>query len=98
MDSVRLSVNPAYPSRLHHRLALNQAGRGDGEGGRVAPVEPELSVLPCHICMSHQRGRYLLGTTFSFSSETTYCSVPLLRIIRFSPSVSGFLAGRPCRT
>jgi AhpC/TSA family len=39
-------INPRLPSRLHHRLALNRPGRGDGEGGREnPPVEPELSPI-----------------------------------------------------
>ena len=37
-------VNPRLPSRLHHHLALNRPGRGDGEGGREnPPVGPEPS-------------------------------------------------------
>src|SRR5512135_2986995 len=42
-----LRMNSGLPSRLHHRLALNFPGRGDGEGGRGGPpVEPEPSLLP----------------------------------------------------
>jgi hypothetical protein len=38
------SADLDFPSRLHHRLALTLAGRGDGEGGREdPPVEPEPS-------------------------------------------------------
>ena len=91
-----LSLDVGHPSRLRHHVALTLLGRRDGEGGRGnPPVEPELSTPPLSHPQCSPTGRYFLRTIFSLSSDATYCSVPLSRIIRFSPSASGCLLGRP---
>ena len=72
---------PPSPSPRPHPAGARRWRRREGEPSCRAGAEHPSVITSA---MFHRRGRYFLGTIFSLSSEATYCSVPLSRIIRFS--------------